>query len=406
MLELHTETEQEHVFAPIVYEKGLEDQAHALQVAIHNELRVFLTPLEVDLKAHSRQIHAHSRNHALSLHKPWLEKKWPLFRSIIADPRYLKARRISPRLVLATTQRHRDIFRFAQLTWSLPFSGGYGRRMNYLIWDDGHNSLMGVLGLQSPPLALPARDRKFPMAFAEKPVLVNQTMDAYVLGAIAPYADLLGGKLIVLAAASSDIREDYSERYRDRVTRIEQRVLPATLVAITTLSAFGRSSMYNRVSAGTENGETTWATESLGACEGWGTAHFSRKLYEQMKELYALLEPEKPLSGFGTGPKVRQQIVKRVLRALRLPERYVRHNVKREVFVIPHVTNLHGYLTGVEPMPHFSDKPFDSLAAHWLQRYCIPRSTTRCPLEGDTAIARALGLPVSPDAYAPTSFSV
>ena len=34
-----------------------------------------------------------------------------------------------------------SLFRTASLTWSVPVSNGYGRRMRYLVWDDGHNRL-------------------------------------------------------------------------------------------------------------------------------------------------------------------------------------------------------------------------------------------------------------------------
>lgn len=392
LVELSIAAEPAHVFAPMIHEKGLEEDARCLQAEVHRELRVFLLPVESDEKDYYRRLHENSRAEAIKAHKPWIERQWPQLRSVFADPRNLQAERVKPRLVLATTQRDRDIFRLAQLTWSLPFSAGYGRRMNYLIWDEEHDALMGVLGLQSPPLALPARDRRYPMAYEDKPVLVNQMMDGYVVGALPPYADLLGGKLAVLAAASSDVRLDYEQRYSERETRIKRRVLPASLVAVTTLSAFGRSSMYNRVSCGLRDGKVIWATQSLGASEGWGTAHFSPRLYDHMKDFHRQLVPSKALHGFGTGPKIKQQVVKRVLRALRLQERFVRHNVKREVFVIPHAVNLERYLAGEDKKPEYDDRPFADLAAHWVTRYHIPRSEQRCPVEGASAVARSLGI--------------
>ena len=77
--------------------------------------------------------------------------------------------------------------------------------------------------------------------------MVNQTMDIYTLGAVPPYNQLLAGKLAVYAASRREIREAYQERYSDAVTEIEERILPANLVLLTTTSAFGRSSMYNRI---------------------------------------------------------------------------------------------------------------------------------------------------------------
>lgn len=392
MEQLSIAAEPDHAFAPAVYEKGLEREARELLQAIHAELRVSLLLVENGGKEYYRRLHEHARMEALKSHQVWISKAWPKLRSVFADPKMLNAKRVKPSLVLVQTQRERDIFRLAQLTWSLPFSGGYGRRLNYLIWDSTHDALIGVLGLQSPPLVLPARDREYPIPYADKPKLVNQTMDGYIVGAVAPYAELLGGKLAVLAAASFDVRRDYRDRYRGRKTQIEDRVLPATLVAVTTLSAYGRSSMYNRVSAGARDGQVVWATESLGSCEGWGTLHFSPALYKGMKAFHAHLLPDMMLHGFGTGPKIKQQVVKRVLRTLRLQESFVRHNVKREVFVISHIDNLKEYLAGDDRKPEYIDQPFSKLARHWVSRYCFPRSEQRCPVEGTTAIARALGI--------------
>lgn len=395
MVELRVAAQVDHTFAPAVYEKGLESAACALSQAIHEELRVSLLLVEGTEKEYCRRLHVHARLDALRPHRAWIDRKWPSLRSVFADPRALRAEKVKPRLILAETQWHRDVFRLAQLTWSLPYSGGYGRRMNYLIWDAGHDVLIGLLGLQSPPLVLPARDRAYPIPYEKKPMMINQTLDGYIIGAVPPYADLLGGKLAVLAAASSNVRRDYAHRYRGRETQIEKRVLPASLVAVTTLSAFGRSSMYNRVSAGRHGDRVEWATESLGSCEGWGTLHFSRSLYEDMKEFHARLAPDKLLHGFGTGPKVKQQVVKRVLRTLRLQESFVRHDVKREVFIITHVANLRRYLSGEDAQPQYVDEPFADLARHWISRYCIPRSEQRCPVEGSAAVARALGVDTS-----------
>lgn len=41
-------------------------------------------------------------------------------------------------------------------------------------------------------------------------------MDAYVLGAVPPYSQLLGGKLIALAAASDEVRMVFWDRYLGR----------------------------------------------------------------------------------------------------------------------------------------------------------------------------------------------
>lgn len=218
-------------------------------------------------------------------------------------------------------------------------------------------------------------------------------MDAFTVGALPPYSELLGGKLVVLAAASQEVRKDYMRRYTGRKTEMLDRVLPSNLIAITTLSAFGKSYMYNRVSKGKISKQNIWATESLGVCDGWGTLHFSDTLYTKMKELHKELYPDKPVRGFGTGPKIRFQITNRILNCLNLSQNLLKHNIKREVFIIPHVENLEEILAGKQTQPIYNDRPFAELAEYWKERYCIPRSEKRCSIEGRHTIAKELQLP-------------
>lgn len=391
-----------------VYERGLEHEASKLKKLIRQELTI--PPVNVDQKAHYKAIHVKPKEGSLQLHQRWLQRNWPKYREYFAQPQEVIPSQIAPKLELVETQKQLDLFRIARLTWSLPYSRGFGRRLNYLVWDQSNTKLIGILGLQSAPICLPARDRKYCIPKENKDAIVNLTMDAFTLGALPPYSDLLAGKLIVLATASSDIRQDYRRRYAQRPTELLGRVLPSTLVAVTTLSAFGRSSLYNRVSKGiyTEGstqgladreivirkGDNIWATESLGSCEGWGTIHFSDALYEQIKAFHMKLLPDKQLSGFGVGPRIRQQVIKRVLRDLRLPENLAKHNVQREVFIIPHVDNLEDILSGRPEKPMFSDRPFAELAKYWKDRYCLPRASRRCSIEGRAAIASSLGLTI------------
>jgi hypothetical protein len=379
-------------FSPLVHECGLTAMAEELEKAIQRELQSFTHIVEQDEKDYYRHAHEAARVAALEKHKHWLEKNWPRYSEKFASPWEVEPCAIRPRLELVERQRQNDLFRIARLTWSLPYSRGYGRRLDYLLWDDHNGKLMGVLGLQSAPISFPARDRAFHMPYDQKIELVNQMMDGYTVGALPPYSELLAGKLLVLAAASRDIREDYEQRYHGKVTRMQGNILPSSLLAVTTLSAFGRSSLYNRVSKGSDGKRNSWAAVSLGPCEGWGTFHFSDQLYQEMKTLHKLLWPEKRLSGFGTGPKIRQQVITRVLGVLKLPRRLAQHNIKRVVYVIPHIENLQAVLSGTGQEPVFNDEPFTELATFWKERYCLPRAATRCSLEGRHTLPAILGL--------------
>ena len=321
----------------------------------------------MDDKSWLRQIHRPARQLELAAQQKWLRSYLPHHLQFFASGDEVEPERIDPCLVLATTEQQHHLFRIARLLWSLPFSKGYGRRLRFLVVDRANGKLIGLLGLQSPPLSFPARDRLFRYPPSQKTALVNQTMDIYTLGAVPPYNQLLGGKLVALAAASNEVRQVYFRKYGDRETQMEQRVLPSHLVALTTTSAFGRSSLYNRLKY-----KGTLIAESLGYTEGYGTFHLM-ELYPLLRQF---LESQgiAPLGGFGTGPRPKWQNILRALKRLGLSADLIRHGIKREVFLFRLVDNLEAYMEGRDTEPVYRDWSFGELASWWRERWLLPRS--------------------------------
>jgi hypothetical protein len=233
--------------------------------------------------------------------------------------------------------------------------------------DRANGKLIGLLALQSPPLSFPARDRLFRYPPNQKTAMVNQTMDIYTLGAVPPYNHLLGGKLIALAAAANEIRQAYWCKYGDHATQMEQRILPPHLVALTTTSAFGRSSLYNRLSY---NG--TPVAESLGYTEGYGTFHLMElyPLFRQFLESQGV----STRGGFGVGPRRKWQTMVRALERLGLSSELIRHGIKREVFLFRLVDNLEAYMEGRDTEPVYRNWSFSELVRWWRERWLLPRS--------------------------------
>lgn len=314
-----------------------------------------------------RQIHKPASQLEIAARQDWLRRYLPEYLSFFANGDEIVPERVSPTLVEVTTEQQHNLFRVARLLWSIPFSKGYGRRLRFLIVDEANGKLIGLLALQSPPLSFPARDRLFHYLPGKKTELVNQTMDIQTLGAVPPYDRLLGGKLIALAAASNEIRQVYWRKYSGRATEMEGRILPPHLVALTTTSAFGRSSLYNRL---TYNG--TVIAESLGYTEGYGTFHLM-ELYPLFREF---LESQgiSTRGGFGTGPRRKWQTMVRALDRLVLPSDLLRHGVKREVFLFRLVNNLEAYMEGRDAEPVYRNLPFSELVAWWRERWLLPRA--------------------------------
>jgi hypothetical protein len=318
-------------------------------------------------KDYLRSLHEPAVKAELLKSRSWIEVNYPKYSTYFANGVDVIPEKIKPTLIEVANEYWAGLFRLARLTWSLPFTRGYGRRLKFLLLDEANEKLIGVLGLQSPPLDFPVRDRLFNYPAGRKIELVNQTMDIYTLGAIPPYNRLLGGKLVALAAASDEIRKAYSKKYRGAITEIDEQIFPARLVALTTTSAYGRSSIYNRL-----NYEGRAIARSIGYTEGYGSFHLA-PLYPLVCRF---LERSGQITrgGFGVGPRIMWQNYVRVFRLLDLPRHLLKHGIKREAFLFPLISNLESYMSGKASRPIYYHQTFQNLAEWWRERWLLPRA--------------------------------
>jgi len=314
-----------------------------------------------------RRLHEPAKQVELERRQDWLRRNLPRYLQLFADGDEVEPEKVKPALVEVEKQWQHELFRVARLTWSLPYSKGFGRRLRFLLIDEHNEKLIGILCLQSPPLSFPPRDRLFDYPVGRKTELVNQTMDIQTLGALPPYNRLLGGKLVALAAASDEVRAAYRRKYAGRQTEMEGRVLPAHLVALTTTSAFGRSSIYNRLRYHDEA-----IAESLGYTEGYGSFHLLR-LYPLFRE-FLEAQGVSTRGGYGTGPRRKWQTMVRALERLGFSSDLLKHGVRREAFLFPLIHNLEEYMTDQDSEPVFRELPFDELATYWRERWLLGRA--------------------------------
>jgi len=318
-------------------------------------------------KAAIRRLHAPACRLELQAHQMWLRAALPRVLPFFAEGREVDPERITPTLVQVTEEWQHEVFRAARLLWSLPLSKGFGRRLRFLLIDTNNDRLIGLLSLQSPPLSFPARDRLFGYPEGRKTELVNQTMDIHILGAVPPYNRLLGAKLVAFAAASNEVRAAYRRKYAGRLTEMEGRYLPARLVALTTTSAFGRSSIYNRLRY---NGDLI--AEPIGYIEGYGSFHLAElyPLFRKFLEARGI----STRGGFGTGPRIKWQTMVRALERLGFSSQVLRHGVKREAFIFPLTENLKAYMEGRTARPIYRELPFSDLVSYWRERWLLDRA--------------------------------
>lgn len=273
-----------------------------------------------------------------------------------------------------------DLFRIATLLWSVPVSRGYGRRMRFLIRDRQNEKLIGLLAIGSPVFNLQTRDAWVGWDVEDRRTRLTSVMDAYVAGAVPPYSQLIGGKLVTSMLASSEIGEAFKIRYSGRAGLISGEVQHPHLVLVTTTSSLGRSSQYNRLKL---NGLLDM--ERIGETSGWGHFHIPESLFRDMR---TLLEGQnhKYATGhqFGSGPNWRMRVVREALEVLDLDPDVLKHGIRREVFGLPLAANWREYLTGHATTPTMSTSPASVLAEAAKARWVVPRGERRPEFRGWT----------------------
>ena len=345
-----------------------EAERNLLKSNITDAYNRFREAVNAGNKDYVRQLHLLSKDFVSSDH---YSNIWYLFNKHF--DKFINGREIDPkkikpslRLVEAKTAWE-EIFKVVRHTWSIPYSKGYGRRMRFVVYDDYHEAVIGIIGFQSPPADLACRDSLFSYPAKQKLSFVNRTMDVYTIGAIPPYSHLLGGKLVAGLVASNEVRQAYWRLYAGKRTVMQNEMIEQPLVAATTTSAFGRSSIYNRLKF-----KNRLLAEPIGYTKGYGTIHLEH-VYPDIVKMLRGESGNFVTGGYGNGPKIRWQHFTRALQMLGLPSNYFEHGLKREAFLFRFVEDLEEGMAGGS-----FGKPIQlsvsNYADFWKERWALPRA--------------------------------
>jgi len=312
-----------------------------------------------------------SRHERLKMEQPFAHKWLPRISKYFASGSDVNPSLIDPEPVLVEDDEEMAaLFRLACLWWSVPVSRGFGRRFRVLVFDRSNGKLIGLLGLTDPVFNLRARDSWIGWDAGEREERLAHVMDAYVLGAIPPYNQLLGAKLVALIATSDFIRALFRKRYRGSRSIILERVFDGRLAMVTATSALGQSSIYNRLRF---NG--TEVFQPVGFSEGYGHFHLANGTYEMIREYLALLgDDEVTRYKFGNGPNYRIRVVRKALEHLELSGDLLRHGVRRGVYVAPLAENSAAFLKGENERLHWYRRPLEKVVDFWRERWLLPRA--------------------------------
>ncbi len=323
-------------------------------------------------KQRIRDLHAAQRLDVLKRHRSFVESHGSALASFFVSGDQVDPTTIDPELVevFPGTLESR-LFRFASLLWSVPVSQGFGRRLRFLVKDRQNGCLIGLFALGDPVFNLSARDNWIGWTHEDRRDRLVHVMDAYVVGSVPPYSQLIGGKLVASLMGSKEVRRAYERKYLARQSVIRQRKHRARLVLLTTTSALGRSSIYNRL-----NIPEGPRFLRIGTTKGFGHFHLYGEVFDSLRaHLEETGHPYASGHRFGMGPNWKLRVARAALEDLGIDGNSIlKHGIEREVYAIPLAENWKKVLSGEHQRIRSLTRPAAEISKFCLDRWIVPRS--------------------------------
>lgn len=323
-------------------------------------------------KQRIRNLHSVHRQEVLDKNKSFVSTYGPELVKHFATGRQVDPARIDPELVEVKAETGDSrLFRLACLLWSVPVSQGFGRRLRFLVRDRQNGRLIGLFALGDPVFNLSARDSWVGWTHSDRSQRLVHVMDAYVVGALPPYSMLIGGKLVAAMMGSDEVKAAYERKYLGLRAVISGKKNRARLVLLTTTSALGRSSIYNRLAI--PEGPRFLR---IGTTKGFGHFHLSGEIFESLRAyLKALGHPYATGHRFGMGPNWKIRVARTALEKLGIDGNAIlKHGIEREVYAIPLATNWREVLLGNHRNVQSCTLPLSEIAQFCLARWVLPRA--------------------------------
>lgn len=327
--------------------------------------------LESNNKDNIRLLHNTSRLHALDKNKGFIERNFRNCSTFFANGSDVNIHKFSPKVIpVEADSDYAKLYRFSSLLWSIPVSTGFGRRQRFLVIDKNNSKIIGIFALGDPVYNMKIRDNHIGWNNADRKLRLYNLMDLFVAGAFPPYSNLLCGKLIAMLAISNEVRKMLFTKYNSGNTIIQQKKKDPTLNAITTSSAFGRSSQYNKILF---NGSRIY--EPIGYSQGWGHFHLTNGLYSNIKQFLSdVKSPELTKNNFGDGPNWKFRILRTAFHELGLPQNLLFHGIQRQLFIAPLSYNYKEYYCDSGVKPKLISYPQKALIEYFKSRWFLPRA--------------------------------
>ncbi len=233
--------------------------------------------------------------------------------------------------------------------------------------------------------------------------LSENVMDIITCGAVPPYGEVLGGKLVAMLLASPRVVSDFRHRYSNRVSLIASGLKGApvrrrpNLALLTTSSLYAvGSSQYNRIRIPGEilGGSGQVSYRRIGMTESFGTVHVAPDTAAGLALLGRLADDNRRLVNhlFGEGMSPKLRALRGGFEALRLPaDIFLRHHSPRLLYGVALAHNCDDLLLGVAERSQYFLRPprgrdgTAEIAAYWRARWLEPR------LQREDVMARLRG---------------
>lgn len=395
------------------YNYGVATSSESFKEGIYSELRariqseltaagfiVHEDSLELpdgDAKNIYRKLHFDQRQERLLSSIKTIKTWEDHFISSIAKPDEIDIQKINPRVRPLETVQDRGLFNYASLTWSVPVSKGFGRRTYFLVEDQQNGKLIGIFALGDPVYNLSVRDKEIGWSQEQKARRLYNVFDAFVCGAMDPYRQLLGGKLVAMLTTSDEVIELLRKKYDGKRTQISEEIKDSRPALITVTSALGRSSVYNRLRY-----KERYILKSHGYTKGFGHFHFSPSLYTDLLEV-AKEHPSYAGTEFGAGANWKIRTLRQALTLLGVSNNYMQHGLEREVFLGELASNSMSFLRSETNELDYHFASIEEITEFWKERWLLPRRDLKLGVsEFDSEglrISKEIGLETDPTIF-------
>lgn len=229
--------------------------------------------------------------------------------------------------------------------------------------------------------------------------LSSEVADVSICGAVQPYNELLGGKLVALLLTSQEVRDAYAKRYGGQISIIASQMAgraiskPAGLRILTTTSLYGvGSSQYNRLVLRAQEHpdlpyDINWSTIGKSLTGGFGTLHLGKDTAHALRDMaFARHDARRVNNRFGEGTSPRLRQIREGLDALGIKSDAILHHATPRIFYGCELTSeARSALVGLSE-PEATSPSCSSIASAWSRRWLSNRARREETLNAMSAL--------------------